>query len=505
MTRTPGRRAAIYARISESRDRDTAGVDRQEQLCRTLAEKHGLTVTDVYTDLNRSAWSGQDRPEFQRLMGDMSRGVVDVVLAYAPDRLSRSLDDYAAFTGAATRARRRVILVNGGEMQLGDHTATLSNGVQALVSSWESGIKSARVTAASKDRALAGHPPGGARKFGYTSDHRDLVDREADALRRVVTAVLAGESIRSQAKALNAAGILTPSRTGHNPDGSTYEKGCKPWQTGSLRTTLLRPALAGIVTYKGNDRDHQHRDVPAQWPAIITVAEHDTLVSMLTNPERRTNGKRGRAPSYLGTGLYRCGAEGCGHTMGTTFQNRPAGRVKLYRCRFGNERLGVGERTPHVARRLDLVDDVVQAAVIARLARGDVQSALAAAQGQDTAELVAERERVRAAMDEIAPLVVSGAFTPAQAAEMNKGYLDRLEALDVELSASDGSGVLEQLPDVDAADPQAATRVADWWFHPDTSLETRRAVLDAIVTVTILPQRRGRRFDPDSIDYDWKV
>jgi hypothetical protein len=39
-----GQPAAIYCRISTARDEDQTGVDRQERLCREVAERLGLVV-----------------------------------------------------------------------------------------------------------------------------------------------------------------------------------------------------------------------------------------------------------------------------------------------------------------------------------------------------------------------------------------------------------------------------------------------------------------------------
>lgn len=41
---------AIYCRISRDAEGDGEGVERQERLCRDLAERLGLNVVNVYTD-----------------------------------------------------------------------------------------------------------------------------------------------------------------------------------------------------------------------------------------------------------------------------------------------------------------------------------------------------------------------------------------------------------------------------------------------------------------------
>jgi hypothetical protein len=60
-----GQPAAIYCRISRARDEDQTGVDRQERLCREVAERLGLVIAPggVFVDNNRSAWQrNRNRP-----------------------------------------------------------------------------------------------------------------------------------------------------------------------------------------------------------------------------------------------------------------------------------------------------------------------------------------------------------------------------------------------------------------------------------------------------------
>lgn len=485
----PGQRAVIYARISESRDLDTAGIDRQISECTDMARRHGLTIVGVRQDLNISAYSGKDRPGFSALLSDMAAGRVDYVLAWAVDRLTRNTSDNERLLVAATTAGVRILTVQDGATDLDTDGGKLVSRFTALISSFESERKSSRTTAAAKHRALRGLPPGGARSFGYSPDHMELVPAEAEALREVIRQVLAGASIRSQAKWLNDQGLFTPSR--RRADGT--EKGNNPWNGANLRSAILRPALAGIVVYRGEVLE----GVEAVWPEVISKTDHYRLVAQLSAPERRTNdGRTGRAPKYLLVGLAKCGAPECDGTMVTTFANRPGGRVQLYRCRYAADKHA---RTPgpHVARRLDLVDLVVTEAVIHRLGREDLQAALAAAGGQgDRAQaLVAEQTEVSSAMAELATALGAGALTMTQFSTANAGLMDRLKTVETELAALDTTGVLES---VDwAMDPR------EFWFT--APLETQRSLVDALVEVTILPARPGNHFDPSSVSISWKV
>ena len=85
-----GKRAAIYGRVST----DGQTTDNQVVALKEVAERRGWTVAEVYTDHAISGAKGRDkRPGFDRLLKDASRRKFDVVMAWAIDRMGRSLRD----------------------------------------------------------------------------------------------------------------------------------------------------------------------------------------------------------------------------------------------------------------------------------------------------------------------------------------------------------------------------------------------------------------------------
>ena len=74
---------------------------RQEADCRKLAEDRGLTVTQVYVDNDLSAYSGEPRPGYKALLGSARDGLLDVLLAWHPDRLHRSPVELEEFIASA--------------------------------------------------------------------------------------------------------------------------------------------------------------------------------------------------------------------------------------------------------------------------------------------------------------------------------------------------------------------------------------------------------------------
>jgi DNA invertase Pin-like site-specific DNA recombinase len=85
------RRAAIYARVST----DSQTVENQIRELREIAERRGWEVVEeVYTDAGISGAKGRaQRPGLDQLLKDASRRKFDVVMAWAIDRLGRSLID----------------------------------------------------------------------------------------------------------------------------------------------------------------------------------------------------------------------------------------------------------------------------------------------------------------------------------------------------------------------------------------------------------------------------
>jgi DNA invertase Pin-like site-specific DNA recombinase len=93
-------RCAIYTRVStdERLDMEFNSLDAQREaaLAYIQSQKHEgwILVGDRYDDGGFSGGS-MERPALQRLLSDVERGVIDVIVVYKVDRLSRSLTDFA--------------------------------------------------------------------------------------------------------------------------------------------------------------------------------------------------------------------------------------------------------------------------------------------------------------------------------------------------------------------------------------------------------------------------
>jgi DNA invertase Pin-like site-specific DNA recombinase len=84
------KRAAIYVRVST----DKQTVENQLRELRRITERRGWHVVEEYHDAGISGAKGRDqRPGLDQMLKDASRRKFDVVMAWAIDRLGRSLID----------------------------------------------------------------------------------------------------------------------------------------------------------------------------------------------------------------------------------------------------------------------------------------------------------------------------------------------------------------------------------------------------------------------------
>jgi len=84
------KRAALYLRVST--DRQT--VENQEKALEAIAGHRGWEIVATYSDKGISGAKGRkDRPGFDQMLADAGRGKFDIVMAFALDRVGRSLSD----------------------------------------------------------------------------------------------------------------------------------------------------------------------------------------------------------------------------------------------------------------------------------------------------------------------------------------------------------------------------------------------------------------------------
>jgi DNA invertase Pin-like site-specific DNA recombinase len=97
---TPMRRCAIYTRKSseEGLEQDFNSLRAQREACEAFIKSQAgegwRLVRTAYDDSGLSGGT-MERPALQHLLADINKGLIDVVVVYKVDRLTRSLADFA--------------------------------------------------------------------------------------------------------------------------------------------------------------------------------------------------------------------------------------------------------------------------------------------------------------------------------------------------------------------------------------------------------------------------
>jgi DNA invertase Pin-like site-specific DNA recombinase len=108
-------RIALYARYS-SDTQSAASIEDQFRICREHAAREAWQVADTYHDAAVSGASVILRPGVQALLQDAQRGLFNVVLAEALDRVSRDQADVAMLFKHLRFAGVRIVTLSEGEI-----------------------------------------------------------------------------------------------------------------------------------------------------------------------------------------------------------------------------------------------------------------------------------------------------------------------------------------------------------------------------------------------------
>lgn len=335
-------RAVIYTRISRDETGEGVANQRQEEDCRKLADLRGWEVVAVEADISISGYSGKTRPAWNRVLGMIQAGDVDVVIAYHLDRLTRSMVDLENMILISEEHGVGISTVTG-DIDLTTDVGRMVARILAAVARAEVERKGARQRRANEQRAAQGVPwRTGFRAFGYTLAG-EVVEQEAALISEASEDVLNGTPLRAIVRRWKDLEVPT-ARSRKNMDG---------WTHSSVKGILLNPRNAGIATYKGEVVGK------GEWEPIVSEETHVLLVATLTDSSRTKGDKTlGNKPRNLLSGIAVCGECGwkveagsssgrmvykCSNPDGDHLTTHRAEADEIVRTAFA---LGVGSTTP---------------------------------------------------------------------------------------------------------------------------------------------------------------
>ena len=274
------KRCAVYCRVSsdERLDQEFNSIDAQKEAGHAyIASQRAEGWIPVADDYDDPGYSGgnTERPALKRLLADIERGLIDIVVVYKIDRLTRSLADFAKMVDVFDL---HDVSFSAVTQQINSATSMGRLMLNVLLSfaQFEREVTSERIRDKIAAAKRKGMWMGGVPSIGYDVVNRQLVvnDAEAAVVRRIFEEMLTIGSPTQIAANLTAEGITTKAWTtqeGQTRSGTRIDKKY-------LHKLLRNRIYLGELSHKGNWYPGAHPPIidRALWDKVHAVLAKDS-------------------------------------------------------------------------------------------------------------------------------------------------------------------------------------------------------------------------------------
>ena len=293
-------RCAVYTRKSseEGLEQEFNSLQAQREACEAFikSQRHEgwVCLPDGYDDGGLSG-ATMERPALQQLLAEIQAGLVDIVVVYKVDRLTRSLADFAKIVEILDAKRASFVSVTQ-QFNTTTSMGRLTLNVLLSFAQFEREVTGERIRdkiAASKKKGMwmGGVPP-----LGYEARDRKLVtaDSEAETVRYIFRRYAELGSTRLLKEELDAQGLTSKCWT--SASGRLW--GGKPFARGAVYLMLQNRIYRGEIV-------HKERSYPGEHTPIIDQELWDMVQARLAgNAAQRKAGGRAAQPSLLAGMLF---------------------------------------------------------------------------------------------------------------------------------------------------------------------------------------------------------
>jgi site-specific DNA recombinase len=260
-----GRRCAIYTRKSseEGLEQDYNSLHAQRESCEAFIRSQtgeGWRLIKTAYDDGGFSGAGMERPGLQQLLAHIRDGLVDTVVVYKVDRLTRALADFARMVELFDNQSVSFVAVTQ-QFNTTTSMGRLTLNVLLSFAQFEREVIGERIrdkVAASKRKGIW---MGGVLPLGYDVRERKLIvnQEEAETVRAIFERYLELGSVRLLANDLNQRGIVSSVRVTRNGNA----RGGRQFSRGALYHLLSNPLYLGEIR-------HKHERHPGQHEAIVS-------------------------------------------------------------------------------------------------------------------------------------------------------------------------------------------------------------------------------------------
>ncbi len=287
-------RCAIYTRKSseEGLEQEFNSLDAQREACASYvaSQKHeGWVLLPTHYDDGGLSGGTLERPALKQILKDIGAGLVDQIIVYKIDRLTRSLADFSKIVDVLDAAKASFVSVTQS-FNTATSMGRLTLNMLLSFAQFEREVTAERIRdkiAASKRKGLW---MGGNVPLGYEANGRTLKINEPEAkrIRRLYELYEQQQSVRAVKEDADRICLRTKKRTrksGEVSGGGAFDRG-------HIHHILTNPIYAGRIRHKTKVFEGQH-------PAIIAPDRWDAIQEQLKEGATKNRQKRTSKQSSL--------------------------------------------------------------------------------------------------------------------------------------------------------------------------------------------------------------
>lgn len=314
-------RCAIYTRKSTEHNLDLEfnSLDAQREACAAYIKSQtheGWRLIPKHFDDGAFSGASLERPALQKLLEEVRRGKVDIIVVYKVDRLTRSLADFAKLVELFDEHSTSFVSVTQS-FNTTSSMGRLTLNVLLSFAQFEREVIGERVRdkiAASKRKGIW---VGGPLPLGYASINKKLVvaTEEAEAVRTIFRRYLELDSIGALAQDLDHKGIKTKRQVISNG----RVRGGIRFGVGSLGHLLRNRFYVGDVVYRNEIYRGEHEP-------IVDLALFEKVQIKLTHGRAERRLRLRASPAILAGRIF----DDRGNRMSPTHTNKRGACYRYY-------------------------------------------------------------------------------------------------------------------------------------------------------------------------------
>lgn len=476
--------AAEYCRYSSSAQDDGYSIEAQQKAIANFAAVNGYDIQYSYIDKAKTG-TNANRPEFQRMIDDASKGLFDVIIIHKTDRFSRNRFDSILYKNELAKYGVKVISVteNFGE----GAEADLMLAMQESMAEYYSKNLGREVRKGMDVLASRGLHTGGSPPLGYDVVDKKLVINEAEAevVRFIFDKYSQRYTYNDIAKELNARGYTT--KSGNEFSASSFNSILT--QRKYIGEYVYNRRVAKSIVGKYNSHANKPEDeivrIPNGVPRIIDDETFNKVQARLNQNKRKVGTYKSKS-SYLLSGLIEC-AE-CGyHYQGNSRKGGSGTVYSSYRCgKKQNHKIGCGNKEIEKNKLENFVIEQLQNYLFSDEAINEIANqvneynkTVAKANNQDLILFQKQMKQIDKQIANITKAIARGVDEDIMIDKING-----LNQSKKDLQKRIDEAVLEELPAVSKKDIKEALTVFSTYIKENNTLECKRFIdnyIDKIV------------------------